>query len=57
MSLCQMAGLVSALVTLTILLKMGHLLEQLPRVKLTQDSKNVLSSEKHNMYHMLHTTF
>lgn len=35
MSLCQMAGLVSALVTLIILLKIGHLLEQLPRVKFT----------------------
>lgn len=39
MSLCQMAGLVSALVTLTILLKISHLLEQLPRVRFTLDSK------------------
>ncbi|XP_075882275.1 prestin isoform X2 [Nelusetta ayraudi] len=30
----QMAGLISALVTLTILLKIGHLLEQLPRAAL-----------------------
>lgn len=50
-----MAGLVSALVTLTILLKVGHLLQQLPRVKFLLNGFNE-KNRKQNSCHVLNTT-